>query len=399
MVNHRSGRPGTRGSESALGVIYALSDPRSPYDYRYVGRTTWAVEDRVAAHVRSALSRLADGSWRYTVTHKIAWLRALERAGCRPVVTVLATVPREDRIFEEQKWIAAIREAGHRLTNATGGGEGPERYKPSDETRRRQSESGRRRYEQNPQERDFYRRKLVERLADPAERQKLSEQAIKQWSDPAARVAQSLRLKEACRDPELRSLRSARMRALLASDRGKEIRAQSAKRIAGEKNPCARLTWEKVREIRARYVPRVVTHSQLAAEFGVVPTLIGMIIRGQVWADDPQGGSWSPPKQPYAKPARQYRLDDDHLRQVARIYREAIKAREFPVLAVARHFAMSVGGAGEWVRRCRKAGVLGPTRPGLAGEFGQPDCDMPEAMQPVEQLALFCAFEFSQVDS
>ena len=55
--------------------------------------------------------------------------------------------------------------------------------------------------------------------------------------------------------------------------------------LPGEKNPRAKLTWEKVREIRSRYVPHVVTCKMLAGEYGVDPALIHRIVRGRMWKE------------------------------------------------------------------------------------------------------------------
>jgi hypothetical protein len=51
----------------------------------------------------------------------------------------------------------------------------------------------------------------------------------------------------------------------------------------GEKGPSAKLTWEIVTEIRRRYAADATTYRQLGAEFGVVSSQIGHIIRGEQW--------------------------------------------------------------------------------------------------------------------
>jgi hypothetical protein len=277
---------------------------------------------------------------------------------------VLAEVPRATRIVEEQRWIAALREAGYRLTNGTDGGEGPERYKPTEQTRRRQSEAGRRRFAKNPAEREYYRKLLLDRYKDPAERRALAEQARAQWAAPGAREAQSARLKELCSDPEFVRRRGETLRrTLLETDRGRELLQQMSQRVSGEANPSAKLTWNIVREIRARYKPGVVTQRKLAVEFGVEQSLVAQIIACKIWVNDPVGGRPTPPPiKPRGKP-----LTDDRLQDVAAVYRTAFEAGTYPTHAVAAHFDVTAVVATSWVATSRRRGFLGATTAGKAG--------------------------------
>lgn len=52
--------------------------------------------------------------------------------------------------------------------------------------------------------------------------------------------------------------------------------------LDGEKAPWARLTWEKVREMRARLSDGE-THRSLAIEYGVCHQMVGMIGRRERW--------------------------------------------------------------------------------------------------------------------
>lgn len=47
----------------------------------------------------------------------------------------------------------------------------------------------------------------------------------------------------------------------------------------------ATLTWEAVRDIRARFRPRVVTGKMLAAEYGVSVSTIKKVLAGTIWSD------------------------------------------------------------------------------------------------------------------
>jgi hypothetical protein len=57
-------------------------------------------------------------------------------------------------------------------------------------------------------------------------------------------------------------------------------------RASGERNQGAILTWEQVREIRARYVFRKVTAKMLAAEYGISSDSIEKIIRRETWREE-----------------------------------------------------------------------------------------------------------------
>ncbi len=55
------------------------------------------------------------------------------------------------------------------------------------------------------------------------------------------------------------------------------------KKFNAPMNRKCKLTAEQVRDIRARYVPHVYGKKRLAAEFGVSPSVILRIIRGEAW--------------------------------------------------------------------------------------------------------------------
>jgi hypothetical protein len=58
----------------------------------------------------------------------------------------------------------------------------------------------------------------------------------------------------------------------------------------GEQSGNAKLTWEQVKEIRSRYVPRVVTQQQLATEFNVDDSEICRVISGEIWKQENESG-------------------------------------------------------------------------------------------------------------
>lgn len=97
-------------------VIYALVDPRSPEDYRYVGMTR-QVGKRRHQHVREAKESDA-------ATHKLRWLRKLLAAGVEPELIVLESelVDKEAACTAEIRWHRDLTEQGHKLTNSAPAG-------------------------------------------------------------------------------------------------------------------------------------------------------------------------------------------------------------------------------------------------------------------------------------
>lgn len=57
----------------------------------------------------------------------------------------------------------------------------------------------------------------------------------------------------------------------------------SLKRKYGVEHHNAKLTPEKVREIREKYIPRIYTQRKLASEYGVAPYTIELILKNVTW--------------------------------------------------------------------------------------------------------------------
>lgn len=94
--------------------IYTLSDPRTG-EIRYVGKTT-NPKDRLRCHLREARKPFDN--------HRLHWLRQLEAAGVRPILTVIDQATDETWIEAERRWIAHYRYLRYRLVNGTDGGDG-----------------------------------------------------------------------------------------------------------------------------------------------------------------------------------------------------------------------------------------------------------------------------------
>lgn len=55
--------------------------------------------------------------------------------------------------------------------------------------------------------------------------------------------------------------------------------------LRGEGNPIAKLTWEKVRWLRAQYASGAMSQYEIASHFGMSQGTIGSIIRGESWKE------------------------------------------------------------------------------------------------------------------
>jgi hypothetical protein len=149
------GRARMADPKSIAIVIYGLVDSDSPDIIRYVGKTAWTPERRLAAHLRIA----ANGC----TTYKARWMRGVVEDRRQVHCIVIATADTEDAGNDLERFhIARLRAEGARLTNLTDGGDGLSGvteetkqkmraarvgFTPSATQRRTTSERMRRRYE------------------------------------------------------------------------------------------------------------------------------------------------------------------------------------------------------------------------------------------------------------
>jgi hypothetical protein len=62
-------------------------------------------------------------------------------------------------------------------------------------------------------------------------------------------------------------------------------RIAAGRYLHGDQVPGSKLTWEKVREIRAKYIPIKISTRRLAREYGVSQTMIRVILNGTWWKE------------------------------------------------------------------------------------------------------------------
>jgi hypothetical protein len=71
--------------------------------------------------------------------------------------------------------------------------------------------------------------------------------------------------------------------------KGRHSHGDSHRRVVcrGETHKSAKLTQAQVDEIRAAYIPGIVTQKQIAARFGVSDVLVSKIVNGKLWREVP----------------------------------------------------------------------------------------------------------------
>jgi hypothetical protein len=234
----------------AEGLIYALVDPRTPGEIRYVGQTRMDARKRWHAHVCQA------GKGK---TRSAKWISSLTFAGVRPLMVPICRVAVESLGDVERAWISHYRGTGQRLTNITEGGEGhpgpktPEHQEKisawhrgrirSAETRRRISEALRGRRLSDAQ-----RAQRSSTATTPGTLARSRDAALKRWADPSYRERNMAGLSKRPKHPK-------------------------------------KLNWDAVRDIRRQHGEGVATR-ELARRHGVTPPAIRAILRQEVWREE-----------------------------------------------------------------------------------------------------------------
>jgi len=161
--------------------IYVLIDPRDGHA-RYVGKTKLDIQKRLLGH-------LSDARRDRKNIARFIWIKRLVALSLLPEIDLLEIVDDCNWQEAEQFWIAFLRGSGCDLLNATAGGDGIHNHKHTEETRRKQSEAAKRRYQipgerersgaavraayEDPEKRELLRLAWFRR--DPAKRMRFSE--------------------------------------------------------------------------------------------------------------------------------------------------------------------------------------------------------------------------------
>ena len=151
-----------------MAFIYGLRTEGSD-EIRYIG---------VAENLRRRLHQHIRDVQRGETGHKANWIRQLiDQGGQEIEIVELAYFETSQEAFaQEESYIRAYREAGHRLTNMAEGGKGGAGTLASEDARQNHQEGMRERWER-PGQREQHSERMQGHSVDDATRKKLSERA------------------------------------------------------------------------------------------------------------------------------------------------------------------------------------------------------------------------------
>lgn len=112
--------------------IYGIFDPNEPNEIRYVGKTKKNVEKRLNEHIY--LSKREKKRPLYL------WIKKLLNNNVKPIIKIIEETDDINWAIKETYWIKLHRKNG-KLLNLTDGGESNLNYVPSEETRKKISQS------------------------------------------------------------------------------------------------------------------------------------------------------------------------------------------------------------------------------------------------------------------
>lgn len=176
-------------------TLHASNDPEKRP--RYVGFST-RPKRRLIQH---------NGGWE--LGRKGDWTRALLKIGEKALLTVVHTFRSDDlaeRAIIEASWIELYRSRFSDLLNDAGGGSGV--AKTSEWARRRNSESKKKNYRDNPEKARRHSEKMKAHYSNPETRRKSGEAGKRSWTEER-RKKFSERSREYWANPENRKRKSA----------------------------------------------------------------------------------------------------------------------------------------------------------------------------------------------
>ena len=115
--------------------FYSLSDPRTPDDIRYIGKTKQNINRRLEQHISAAKKCAKDENYK---NYNCNWINSLLKEGIRPIINELDSFEcgdySTDWVIYEKYWISQFKSWGFSLTNLTDGGDGNQNQKFSEES-------------------------------------------------------------------------------------------------------------------------------------------------------------------------------------------------------------------------------------------------------------------------
>jgi group I intron endonuclease len=255
-------------SNEVFGIIYKATFPNGKC---YVGQTIKELEHRKKQHIY-CLDR-----------ENLAFHNAIKKYGAECIVwEVIDTAENiEDLNAKEVAWIAfhksyahAAESNGYNLTLGGGGGSAGRLISSETRAKMRAAQLGR-----------TYGEETRAKVSRAGKGRKRSEETRAKMRKPKAKgfgeKVSAVHLGRK-RSPETCERIGNSKRGTILSD---DHKAKLSEALKGDKTPCAKLTWEQVREIRSRYIPRTITLKQLAAEYGISFSNIHRIVKNQIWVE------------------------------------------------------------------------------------------------------------------
>lgn len=211
--------------------IYGLFDPRDG-QLKYIGKTKGTLHGRLSGHI----NEVARGR---TYLPRQKWLEGLLASNLKPEIELLEEVT-VDWQSAEQFWISYFRSIGASLMNATGGGEGTEGFRHTEETILKISASARARYKK-PGEREKTGSAVRKALAQPEAKARLSKAASNRSPEARKKLSES-RKAFLAKNPDMAQMlgnmnrgkpKSAAIRlAISRASMGKKVTPETAAKIA-----------------------------------------------------------------------------------------------------------------------------------------------------------------------
>jgi len=119
--------------EKGFAYIYYLTPSNNQNDIRYIGKTSFSLEQRLRGH-------LEDLKYSYKF-YKANWIKSLFQQNLKPEIHLLDVIPEFEWQFWEIHYISLFRSWGFDLTNLTPGGEGVYKgFKHSEESEKRRKQ-------------------------------------------------------------------------------------------------------------------------------------------------------------------------------------------------------------------------------------------------------------------